>query len=243
MIDPPDIGDLTRRYESGETPTALGRHYGVSRTVVQRWLTEAGVRLRTGSESSRIRMAKMTPAERRANASAAHEARRGQVVTPETRRKFAATRERLSREGSWRRSAGEEAMGRFMDEAGLEYVPEQVVADFYNVDLGCSPVAVEVLGGGWHGSEDRRLHHSKRTHDILNRGWHMVFVWSTNSRPLTREGAHKVIAHVEEARLHPSPVGQYWVLRGDGELVASGGDEGDDFALVPTSVSRPGRRS
>ncbi|MFL0711665.1 MAG: helix-turn-helix domain-containing protein [Microcella pacifica] len=234
--------DVAGRYQAGESILALARSYQVSRTVVRRWLSESAVELRTASEANRVRMSKLTAEERSKLASPAHDAVRGSVRGVETRVKFANTRAERAAAGTWKRSHMEQQLGEWMSEQCIQWVPEQVVAG-YNVDFGIEPVAVELLGGSWHAQPSRRAHHAKRTHDILNAGWHMIYVWSTHHVPLTRAGADQVVAYVQQASRNPSPVGQYWVLRGDGQLMSSGGDEGDDFTLVVPSIAGLGIRT
>jgi hypothetical protein len=70
-------GEIVTRYISGESELALARAYSVTRAVIARRLREAGITRRSGSEASRLRMARMTPEERKDLARAANEAARG----------------------------------------------------------------------------------------------------------------------------------------------------------------------
>lgn len=219
------------RYRAGESELALARSCGVSRGVVRRWLTEAGEPIRDRSRAGVVRAAKMTPAERREQAAAAHAAVRGTTWSPATNHARAETIERKAVAGLVHRSQGEIRLGQWLAEAGLHFVPEKAVAG-YNLDFGISPVAVELLGGSWHGTGDRRAHHAKRTKAILDSGWSVVFVWSTHYMPLTRTGGQKVVALVKKARRNPPSPGQYWVVRGDGEVMSTGRADDDDFAVV-----------
>ncbi|WP_369123291.1 helix-turn-helix domain-containing protein [Nocardia puris] len=233
MPAPPDIAS---RYAEGQSVLALAEQCGVSRRVVDRWLTEAGVTLRSRSEAGKVRAERMSPAERRRQAAAANTAARGRVRNVAELQQSAETRQRKAAEGVLRRSPMEIQLGRWLQERAVNFIPEQVIAG-YNVDFGIKPVAVELLGGSWHAAPSRRAHHAKRTHDILNAGWSMVYIWSTHHVPVTPAGADELVTHIQQASRHPSPIGEYRVLRGDGQLVACGGDEGDEFALVVPSIA------
>jgi hypothetical protein len=75
---PLDVPALLARYDAGESVLSLARALGVSRLVVTRRLEENGVTPRSGSEANRLRFARATPEERKAIASAAQAALRGQ---------------------------------------------------------------------------------------------------------------------------------------------------------------------
>lgn len=54
--EPPNIRDLLRRYESGETIKEVSHSIGVDLSVFRRWLSKYGVRIRHGSESRKIQI-------------------------------------------------------------------------------------------------------------------------------------------------------------------------------------------
>lgn len=230
-IDPPDQ-KFVNRYLGGESENALASSYGVSRTAMQRWLREAGVERRGVEESQALQRATLTPEERRRKVAAAHDAVRGRPQTEEFRQRVAAGRERVGYGG--RSSPGTEVLSELLTERGVEHVREKAVGR-YNVDLAFSgvPIAVEVLGGNWHGSKPI---HARRTPYILDRGWVLVFVWDLKRCKIGPAAADYLITLAEEARRDPSLVGQYRVIRGDGELVAGGSVDDDEFPLVPPSV-------
>lgn len=231
---------IVERYIAGESELSLAQSLGVSRGPIRRWLIEAGVAIRGRSAAGVTRASRMTADERKAQVAAAHEAVRGTTRNPSTNLARAETIERKAVSGLVRRSDGEIELGHRLVEAGLHFVPEKAVAG-YNLDFGISPVAVELLGGAWHASSERARYHAKRTEAVLNAGWSIIFVWSTNYMPLTVKGSENVVALVKKARRNPPASGQYWVIRGDGELMFTG-PQGDDFSLkLPTQRQLRGR--
>src|SRR5690606_34733996 len=106
----------------------------------------------------------------------------------------------------------------------------------YNVDFAVAPVAMEVLGGGWHLA---KRHHAVRTPQILDAGWHLVFIWDHEGRSaLTAGAADYVVTFLKQVRRNPPAVGQYRVISGDGQLLSTGSRDDDEFPLVPPPRGR-----
>jgi hypothetical protein len=76
LIDDPLFPQIVRRYQSGERTAALARELEIYPSSLIRAFRTAGVRVRTLSESVRLRYAKMTADERQAISAAAHAATR-----------------------------------------------------------------------------------------------------------------------------------------------------------------------
>lgn len=221
-------------YAQGESEYSIARRLNVSRHVVRRQLTALGVQIRSHSEAGLLRAAQMTPEQRAVQASQAHEATRGRVVPLTEKIRRAETNERRGHCASGT-SDGERRMIRWLRERGEIPVPEKAVGP-YNVDMAVHPVAVEVLGGGWH---FYKRHHAVRTPYILDAGWHLVFVWNHEGRSaLTPASADYVVAFAQEMRREPPAVSQYRVIAGNGEALSAGSREDNEFTLVPPPRGR-----
>lgn len=227
-INPPH--EVIERYLAGESVLALSLATGVWRTAISRYLAENGVQLRGRQAAGQNRAARMTPEQRAAQASAAHEASRGRTVTPEERRRSARGRE-LNPQPM---SPHEAAFAAALDSAYVTYRRE-VAEGPYNIDFVVGPVAVEILGGHWHAY---KACHAERTPYLFDRGWPVAFVWSTPTHPLTAQAAGQVIAYADEARRDPARAGQYRVVRGDGHILARGTRE--DYERAGITPSRSG---
>ena len=230
---PPNLEEV---YHSGESVNQMAKTFNVSRPVINRWLRDAGLPIRGRKESSRIRWENISEEELEMRRAHAKKFFTGRKRSPEEQLRAADTRARKALDGSRKRSHLEVLFGNWLADRGVSYVPEQVVAG-YNVDFGIAPVAVELLGGNWHAANSRRAYHAKRTHDILNAGWSIIFAWSQSQVPISEAAADQVVSLLEVASSDPAPVGKYWVVRGDGQLMSSGGDEGDNFTLVVPSIA------
>lgn len=231
-IDPPD-SDFIDQYISGVSEKELAASYGVSRPVMSRWLGEAGVKRRSIKEANALRMASLSDDQRQRIVMAAHAAVRGKRQTERHREKIALARERVGYGGQT--SPGTDRLANLLTERSLEHVREKAVGR-YNVDIALSayPVAVEVLGGNWHAAKPI---HAKRTPYILDRGWHLLFVWNTKRCEIGAKAADYIVAFAEETRINPPSIGQYRVIRGDGQLIAAGQADDEDFTLVPPPVT------
>lgn len=232
-----DLPELRRLYvDERVSELEIANRYGIGRIVVRRRLVELGIQPRSSKEAQEIRMSRTTAEERLELTAAAHEAVRGSKRTWESRCKLSADRER--RPHTTPRSSGEEKVGRWLNELGLDPTPQKAIGA-YNLDFAIGSVAVEVLGGTWHAHKPI---HRSRTPYILNQGWSLVFIWDCRGSRLTRGCANYVASLVEESRRNPSLVGEYRVIRGNGELLARGRVEDDSFTLVQPSIRGLGTR-
>lgn len=219
--------EIATAYEAGASGLQLSRTHGVSRSVIRRCLAEAGVAIRGRTEAGLVRAAQMTPEQRAAQAAAAHDASRGRTVPMVEQCKSAKGRERIP--GPM--SVHEQRFASWLTELHVPYRREVAIGP-YNVDFAIGSVAVEILGGEWHGY---KTIHARRTPYILNQGWAMAFVWATANCPMTREVADQVVTYANQIGREPALIGEYWVLRGDGQLIATGGTESDEIAFIPAA--------
>jgi very-short-patch-repair endonuclease len=97
---------------------------------------------------------------------------------------------------------------------------QQAIIDRYNIDLLLPAVVVEVH---WQtGHPFYRAHDRKRLEYLTNSGWNVIYIWVTPPHPLTDTAADYIVAFQKQTRGNPSGIGEYRVIRGTGELVASG---------------------
>lgn len=225
--------EVCLRYESGETEFDLAATFSVDRSVIARILREGGASRRGMSAAGTLRYVGTTREERQAITRNANVAVRGVPANPNQLRKAAITRQTRPPKPS----PYEALMARWLRERHCPYVRECAV-DKYNVDFAISPVAVEILGGEWHGTRTKAVIHGQRTPHLLDAGWAVLFVWATANCPLTPAAADYVVAYVDETRRNPALVGEYRVIRGDGELIARGRRE--DYELTGIQPARHG---
>lgn len=227
---------IVKQYVAGASEYGLAKQYGVSRGPIARILTEAGIERRGMSEAGKARNLSLTEDERRAQVKAANRAARKRRVPQIENLRRALTRERLGRQGS----AGEVLLLNMLRERGENPVVERAIGP-YNVDLAVLPVAVEVLGGGWH---SHKATHAQRIPNILDAGWHLVMVWDhEGSSTLGPGAADYLVAFLNEVRRNPPATCQYRVISGDGKLLSASGREDDEFALVPPPRGSLNRRA
>jgi very-short-patch-repair endonuclease len=228
--------DFLPRYEAGESLLALAQSYGISRTALVRLLDEAGVERRSYSDAGRIRASKMTSAERSAQAKAAHDAVRSRTIPFMEKVRKAFAKEWKAFNGCVKYSRLEVLMDKWLTDRGIEHVFQKSIGP-YNVDFyAFSGVAVEILGGGWHGQKSRRIKEAERAKYILDLGLNMVFVWSITNAPMVEACADEIVSIVNLSRSDPTVRGKYWVIRGDGKVIAACRDDMDERALVVPSL-------
>jgi very-short-patch-repair endonuclease len=195
-------------YRDGLSAETIASELGCATGTIKNRLHRAAVPMRSG----------MARVER------AHAASRGSKRTVEQlARRAKATQDRLGNQ-----SATERALLAWLRARRLEVVP-QLAVGVYNVDLAAHPIAVEVLGGNWHFARD----HRKRLRYLADYGWCPLLLWvDKRQSPLDIGAADQIVALTQIARRNPPAHGQYWVVRGSGEIAATGSVYADDFALV-----------
>lgn len=223
--------EIVAAYEAGASEYALSQQYGVSRGVISKRLRDAGIERRTMSEAGKARNASMTSAERKKQTAAANRAARMRSQPTIEKHRKALT---LEAQGKFE-STGEELLHSLLAERGVNAIPQRAIG-VYNVDLAVLPVAVEVLGGGWHAV---KTVHAERTPYILDEGWHLIMVWDHEGRSALGPGAAEyIVTFLDEIRRNPPATCQYRVISGQGEVLASSGRESNEFSLVPPPRGR-----
>lgn len=223
--------EATNLYESGTSVLELSSRYGVSRYTITEILRKAGVDRRGRSEAGRVRNQRASAEERKAQTASANRAARLRKVPQIQKLRHALQVESRAEHDS----TGEEFLNLLLRGKGQQPIPQRAIG-VYNVDLAMLPVAVEVLGGGWHAVKSV---HAERTPYILDEGWHLVMVWDYQGRSALGPGAAEyLVAFLEEVRRNPPATCQYRVITGQGEVLSARGREDNEFPLVPPPRGR-----
>jgi hypothetical protein len=224
-----DVDDLVERYGTGESELALSKRLGVSRGVIRRRLLEAGLSPRDEHAAMVVRMASAPPSERRRLTAAANTARRGKGVAQIEAIRKAAWKE----QSQFYVGQGEREFGSWCQSAGAEIFYQRAV-DRFNVDVALPPIAVEIHVTPTNPTRLRRF--DRRSKEIMQRGWHLLYVWITRGHPLSPASADYALTWLHETEGQPAALREYRVIRGGGELVTAGHYDPNHLALIPTAV-------
>jgi hypothetical protein len=228
--------EIVNAYQAGESTESLARRHGVTPRTIALRLDKAGIARRTGSEAQINRH--LNP-DTRSEERLSRYRKLLRRTESDQRRRVELERLAAHREASRFHSFGEQVFCHMLRQRGFDPIPQQSVGR-YNVDLAVHPVAVEILGGRWHTGNPK---YSTRTPYVLNQGWNLAFVWCRNGERTPGEGAAGYVAAlVDQMRRQPPTVCQYWVISGDGELLATGSADDDQFTLIPPPRRRHKRR-
>lgn len=187
-----DDSQLISRYLSGESVLSLSKSLGVNRQTITRRLKEHHIPIRTPSESMYIRMARTPFEERRALSASAREAHIASI---------------MSNARHYSRGPGELEISEALKSLGYP-VNTQTPLDNGCIDITIGKIAIEIkesAGGSFYFSR-------KRVIKIRNAGMTPIFIGFT-SLSCVSERLEEIIALVDFACRHPSPVGQHWVVR------------------------------
>lgn len=226
---------VVREYREGLSVLELSKIYDIARLSIDALLADQGVAKRTPGEQQIIRNASLTPEQRKANAAAAHEAKRGRPNSEDALERAAVARHR---DGTAHVGPSELLMARWLTDRGLPTSP-QVPVGKYNCDIGIGDrFAVEMFGGNWHSTGDHARREPERAEYVMGRGISLCYVWDQRRCRLQEAAADQVVSYFQLASLDPSPLGQYWVIRGDGELLATGRGQLDHGAIAISQRAR-----
>ena len=212
-----DTDNIISEYFAGKSVKQLATDHGCSRQVIYRVFRDANITPRNRSEAMYLRMSQTSPEERKRIASAANKAKRGLANTPEMLHKRALAHKRFIGIGE----------AQFAMILRLHNVPvvEQEPFLSYNLDIGCGNIAVEI-----HTQTASPLTSKfrKKLMDCLKAGKSMVYVWIDPRKFLISNKCYKnLVSIVQEASTNPPSRSKYWVIRGTGELYASGSFDSD----------------
>jgi very-short-patch-repair endonuclease len=226
-------------YAEGASENELAKMHDCTRFVIGRILERHGIPRRSNADANRLMMTERTPEENARNSRAAHDAVRGTVMSWEQRCERA-----KKRHGTPPALATELLYAAWLRLRGHEVVHQHAMGP-YNCDLTipAAAVAVEVFGGNWHGTGKHAGMFAERAQYILDQGWLLVVVWVDQvKKRLAESSADYISSLAEQAGRDPSLRGQYRVVWGDGQVVATEGCQLDEFATVPARRGGTKRR-
>jgi very-short-patch-repair endonuclease/biotin operon repressor len=230
-----DIDDLVAAHKAGESVKSIAERLGCSRTVVVDRLQKAGVTPHSRSEAMRLRQAALSPEERLALASKAHEAVRGRVHPEEEKIRRAKTR--------FKKQLGVSPYARELRDA-LQKLGRRVELEWplgpYNLDIALDrpPIAVELHGGGWHSVGRHARRRAERIEYLRGCGWSVIEVWQIKAGWDSLAVSYQIQAISKLIGPNPPAIGEHWMLRCDGELAPALRSYGHDVAAVDSASRR-----
>ena len=230
-IDLP-VDKIIQEYRSGVSENALSKIYGVSRSVIRKRLIDNGVMRRNQSMSETVKWARMTPAQRRHQTRAAHDAATGRKRSVNERIEGALSRERIGKL-RWR---FEPVVYDALLQQG-EMIIKQMAIGTYNCDFGLpnSHIIVEVFGGNWHLYGKKRAANERRIKYFLDCGWSVLCIIFSGNREFI---AKEFITSLDMLRSNPSNPRQYRVIWCNGDLFTTGSINDDQISLINPFTNR-----
>jgi len=223
-----DVDKIVKLYKSGMDKRSVGKTLGIHEMIVSKILSKNGYPTsKTRSESQRIRMSRMTQEERQKISRKAHDSVRGTKKTDSDLRKRAISKGKIGKADS----IMEQKLLDLLTDRGLS-VSSQFAIDKYNIDiLVCGTVAVEISGRRRKMKDFELMR--RRTKKILDSGYILLNIWTnTVSFPITDSAAEYVISLINLASSDPSSIGKYWVIRGNGNVIAERCSYCDDIPFI-----------
>jgi hypothetical protein len=226
-----DLDDLVRRYQAGESALSIGRSYNVGSVSITFQLKKLGIPIRNNRDAALWRIMHEGPNAYMRGMRAAHRKIDGRAQPWVQGLARARTREikQIGIRESEQRLAG------YLRELGYE-VTHQKAIDIYNIDLWLpeSEIAVEVYLSG-RAQLDSPLN-SRRLIDLAYRGVTIVYVLATKTRNIDARAAQYIATFSQLTQRNPTLRGEYRVIRGTGQLLATGRDNFDVWPFIPTPI-------
>lgn len=222
------VSTIIERYIAGESVNKLAQAYNTSRRCIEIRLIKHGVQLRNQSEAESAKWRRMTSVQRQRQVAKAHNARRGQKDSWETQ---------CRRAQSWylarlHISPKEDALAAMLRSLEIP-VLQQFPVGAYNVDLLIhgTPIAIEIEAGNWS-NKQLGFDYTKRMKYILDQGYIMLFVFIKNKPLEIRPVTDYLIRFLETFGWDKPAIGQYGMIRGDGQLTTTRTMDFDSFTRI-----------
>jgi hypothetical protein len=216
-----DRDAVTRQYEAGASLTELALAWNCSPRTIAYILKARGVEPRDAHTARRLQISRQKSNEEQPAADATPAVAEQRESAAETApERTPAETPILPIEINLRRML--ESRGR-APAARIQEGP-------YTIDIAIDRVGVELLSGWWHASK----RNAGRTRYLLDRGWHLVFVWvSPRRQPLTEAAVDYILEFADEIERAENPPGQYRLIWGTGEEVSRGSADMDPLPGLP----------
>ena len=203
--------EITALYNQGKSILYISNKLGISRNMVNNCLIDNGLHPRGGSEANRIRMSNMSYSERKRLTASANKAVRNQAgwerIPPGMAKRSEISKRYI---GAFENDVTEKLVGR-----GFECRP-QAAWQSYNIDILVNDLAVEV-----HTCTIRPIRHStyfNKLMELLCAGISVCHYWTRPLNGITEGSIDELVSFIDESGRNPSPVGQYRVIRSNGEI-------------------------
>lgn len=199
-------------FEAGHSINSIAKATNLSRACVNTIFEELSLKRPDVSEGNRRSAAMATEGQRKARAASAHDAVRklGRHVPTQIRHAMGkqVTGDYVG--------VGEAYLAEKLLAKGLESTPQAAIKG-YNIDLLCDHLAVEVHNYTTRPTE--RSHLLARSIDLMCGGISVIYVRTGPTFPeITDAAVNQVVAFYNETSGNPSALGQYRVVRGDGQV-------------------------
>lgn len=222
--------EIIKDFNDGISCKKLASDYKTCRNVIYRILNNHSIIGRTRSQSAFIRMSNATFEEKRKNACAANEKMRnmGEIWHLSQSIKRAITR------GISLSEIGDNEVFVFEQLKINGFQPiQQAPVSSYNIDILCGNTAIEIHKEGCH-PHNRSLYR-KRIINLLKCGLNIIYVKWSKKTDINTIAINKLMAFLKFSSINPSDCGKYWVIRGTGEVLFSGGMDRNNLSVIRTS--------
>lgn len=210
-IIPIDINNLIEKYTSGTSVKQLASDFGVSRTVITNRLINSGIVPRGRSESMYLRMSQTDIESRRKLALGANLARRGSKATEsELLNKAVAYQKSMHKVGEY-----ELDFVQSLSELGFNAIPQMAFLK-YNFDIGIGNIAVEIHQCTCNPAN--MPYTRQRIEQVAKHGINTIYIWVKRCGVDIHACTNHIARLIQFIQSNPSVVGEYWVIRGSGEL-------------------------
>jgi very-short-patch-repair endonuclease/lambda repressor-like predicted transcriptional regulator len=223
----PPLEPILERYKQGESLVTLARESGIGASRLNRLLREAGIPIRHSRENILSRYAGMSEAERKAQVSAANQAKRGKRANHWSLERRAQTMERTLQLAG----RADLTLAVYLAARGAGVTLQKAIGP-YNLDIAVDELLVAIEVNGYHHTPvAQRMARSRSTPAdrrsyVLDRGWRLIEVLASNQAPYVSPAcADRIVALLEEARGHEPSWGEYCVIGSDGEFAPGLEDE------------------
>jgi transposase len=218
--------DAIADYVAGMSENQVAIKYSVQRSSIKTILERKAIHRRSQSEAEFLKWQSMTGEQRSQQVCHANQAIRDKP--PEFHARSAILQAKTKQNTLAKSCDSEMTFIAEFEKLGFIVIPQKAFGP-YNIDIAIRNTAIEIHGTACN--PHNHAYYSKRVVNLLKGGWNVIYI-KTTSNVNVKRAAHQVSKMINLIESDDSAICHYGMIRGSGELIATGCLDRDEFTTI-----------
>jgi hypothetical protein len=229
IADHPKSADVIADYISGISENGVSIKHGIQRDTVKRILAYNNIKRRNQSEAETLKWSQMTKDKRLKQVAKANHTMRNM---PKEFHASNSIKQAISKEKSLSKVGDFEMIFMdFLNKLGHRCTP-QLAFGAYNIDIAIGNTAIEIHNNTAH--PHNHPYYRQRIVRLLESDWNVIYV-KTIGKVDVKRATSKLSQMIDLIQSNKPTLGQYGVIRGSGDFIATGCLNGNNLSIVNAS--------